>query len=86
MVIINGKILTMEEETIDCGYVRICEDKIAEIGTMEFYNNSPKVREKLDKIGVPKNHLVWGTAALGYASDDAKRNFEKNSNVVKWVF
>ena len=48
--------------------------------------DSLKVREKLDKIGVPKNHLVWGTAALGYASDDAKRNLEKNSNVVKWVF
>ena len=46
MVIINGKILTMEEENIDCGYVRICEDKIAEIGTMEFYNNSLKVRKK----------------------------------------
>ena len=37
MVIINGKILTMEEENIECGYVRIQEGKIAEIGTMESY-------------------------------------------------
>lgn len=39
MVIINGKILTMEEENIKCGYVRICGGKIAEIGDMSSYNN-----------------------------------------------
>ena len=43
------------------------------------------VREELKRIGVPDSHLVWGMAALGYASDDAKRNFEKNEKVVKWV-
>ncbi len=47
--------------------------------------DDPAVREQLKKIGVPENHLVWGTAALGYAAEDAVRNFEKNANVVKWV-
>lgn len=37
MVIINGKILTMEEETIECGYIKIEGNKIKEIGSMEFY-------------------------------------------------
>ena len=40
MVIINGKILTMEDEIIECGYLRICGSKIAEIGSMDFYENS----------------------------------------------
>ncbi len=43
------------------------------------------VRKELQAIGVPDNHIVCGTAALGYASEDAVRNFEKNENVVKWV-
>ena len=37
MVIINGKILTMEEECIECGYVRIHAGKIVELGTMDSY-------------------------------------------------
>lgn len=44
------------------------------------------VRRELRKIGVPDDHVVYGMAALGYAADDAVRNFEKNPNVVKWVF
>ena len=50
MVIINGKILTMEEEIIECGYVRIREGKIAEIGTMEFYEKD-RQRKVLDVKG-----------------------------------
>lgn len=48
--------------------------------------DDPIVRAELDKIGVPADHLVYGMAALGYAADDAERNFEKNADVVKWVF
>lgn len=43
------------------------------------------VRKELKNIGIPDNHIVCGTAALGYASDDAVRNFAKNADVVKWV-
>lgn len=51
MVIINGKIITMEEETIECGYVRISEDKIAEIGTMEAYGEEKGVEDIIDVKG-----------------------------------
>lgn len=37
MIIINGRILTMEEETIECGYVKICGSRIEEIGSMDSY-------------------------------------------------
>ena len=47
--------------------------------------DEPQVREKLKKIGIPDEHLIWGCAALGYATEDAKRNFVKNPDVVKWV-
>jgi len=56
MIIINGKILTMEEKNIECGYVRICEGKIAEIGTMDSYEKaksgivSADISEETEKI------------------------------------
>lgn len=37
MVIINGKIFTMEDEMIECGYVRIQGTKIEEVGEMESF-------------------------------------------------
>ncbi|MBR5314853.1 MAG: nitroreductase [Clostridia bacterium] len=43
------------------------------------------VRKQLDRIGVPENHLVWGTAALGYEGENAVRNTFKNPDVIKWV-
>lgn len=47
--------------------------------------DDPIVRTQLSKIGLPEDHLVWGTAALGYASEDAVRNFKKNEKAIKWV-
>lgn len=46
MDIINGRILTMEGEIYECGYVRICGKKIEEVGDMSEYqprNNKEKV-------------------------------------------
>lgn len=37
MDIINGKILTMEEECYECGFVRICGSEIEEVGDMSEY-------------------------------------------------
>ena len=37
MVIINGKILTMEEEIIESGYIKVRGSKIQEIGSMDEY-------------------------------------------------
>lgn len=45
MVIINGRILTMEEETIECGYLKIKGNKIEEIGSMDFYSKKKSVKE-----------------------------------------
>ncbi len=42
------------------------------------------VREVLTQIGVPENHIVHGTAALGYAASSTPiRNMKENT--VKWV-
>lgn len=37
MVIINGKILTMEKDAIECGYVRIKNTRIEEVGDMHSF-------------------------------------------------
>lgn len=42
------------------------------------------VREILDSFGVPGNHIVWATAALGYAAAPIDEK-EKNLNVVKYA-
>ena len=49
MLIINGKILTMEEETIECGYVRILGSKIAEIGSMTSYDKKKLGESEIEK-------------------------------------
>lgn len=51
MVIINGKILTMEDETIECGYVRTKGNKIAEVGDMTSFAKKEKEEEILDVKG-----------------------------------
>ena len=50
MVIINGKILSMEGENIENGFVRIKGNKIAELGDMSEYENK-KEDEVLDVHG-----------------------------------
>ncbi len=42
------------------------------------------VREYLTKIGVPENHTVYGTAALGYPNAKSVSR-EIKENTVKWV-
>lgn len=37
MVIINGRIYTMEQDVIACGYVRICDKVIEEVGEMDSF-------------------------------------------------
>ena len=46
--------------------------------------DEPEVRAKLDSYGIPKNHLVWGIADLGYAKavTDIK---PRNENVITFV-
>lgn len=48
MLLINAKIMTMEDAVIDCGYIQIKEDKIIEVGDM---NSAPQDEEILDLQG-----------------------------------
>lgn len=51
MVIINGKIFTMEEEPVECGYVRTNGKQIEEIGFMEDFRPKSQKEEVLDVNG-----------------------------------
>ena len=48
MLLINAKIMTMEDAVIDCGYIQIKEDKIIAVGDM---NSAPQDEEILDLQG-----------------------------------
>ena len=47
MVIVNGKIFTMEETDYDCGFVRIKNGKIDEIGEMESFDERMEIAEEI---------------------------------------
>ena len=51
MVIINGRILTMEEQTIECGYVRTKGNKIEEVGDMTSFKRKKDNESVLDVKG-----------------------------------
>lgn len=48
MLLINAKIMTMEDVVIDCGYVQIKDDKITAVGDM---SSAPQDKEVLDLQG-----------------------------------
>lgn len=50
MIIINGKIVTMEETGYADGFVRIAGDKIVEIGSMEQFQEKVYVSEQKEEI------------------------------------
>lgn len=51
MLIINGKIFTMEEKVIECGYVRIKGKQIEEVGPMSSYECKEPDEKILDVKG-----------------------------------
>ena len=51
MVIINGKIFSMEDEVIECGYIRIKDNIIDEIGEMSSYKEKNEDEDILDVNG-----------------------------------
>ena len=53
MIIINGRILTMEEEIIECGYIKINGNRIEEIGAMSSY-----LKEKDRKKDIPTRDVI----------------------------
>lgn len=44
----------------------------------------PEIRAVLSEMGVPEDHIIWGTAALGYAVGEP-RDVPKNEGVIRYV-
>lgn len=55
------------------------------INQLKTICDEPKVRKLLDEFEVPKNHIVWGIAALGYAAEEPKEKIIKEGiiNIIK---
>lgn len=49
--------------------------------TSSGHRDRPAIREILDSFGIPKNHVVYGMAALGYPAQEPKKNVEKIGEV-----
>ncbi|MBE6929833.1 MAG: NAD(P)H nitroreductase [Ruminococcaceae bacterium] len=45
----------------------------------------PAVRALLTEYGVPADHVVYGSAAIGHPAADLPARAQKNPNVVTWV-
>ena len=50
---------------------------------MTLRNEEP-VKTVLDQFGVPENHIVWASVALGYAVSEGNL-LKKKENVIKFV-
>lgn len=50
---------------------------------MTLRDKSP-VKEILDGYGIPKNHIVWSTLAMGYPMAEGVK-LKKNPDVVNWI-
>ncbi len=46
--------------------------------------DEPEIREMLNSLNIPKEHIVWCTLAMGYPLNEAKV-LAKKTNVVEWV-
>lgn len=78
MVIINGKILTMEDGTIECGYIRTNGKLIKDIGAMSCFEYQEGDEQILDVDGAwvmpgiiePHSHIGISEEKIGVIGDD----------------
>lgn len=54
------------------------------INQLKTICDEPQIRSILDSFGVPENHIVWGSAALGYAAKESPVP-ERKSGTIKFV-
>ena len=54
------------------------------INQLKTLCNEESVRAVLDEFGIPKNHVVWGMASIGYPAVKPEAKPRKNG-VVKFV-
>lgn len=51
------------------------------INQLKTICDEPEVRKLLNELEIPKNHIVWGMAALGYAADAPKEHTIKEGTI-----
>lgn len=54
------------------------------INQLKSICDEKEVREVLNEFGIPKNHIVWGMASLGYPVDEIKAKPRKEG-IVKFI-
>ena len=54
------------------------------INQLKTICDEPEVRATLTEFGIPKNHIVYGIAALGYDKDSGSVK-EKREDVIKFI-
>lgn len=54
------------------------------INAMHTICDEPEIRELLNELGVPEQHIVWSTIALGYPLNPSKA-LAKKMDVVQWI-
>lgn len=51
------------------------------INQLKTICDEPEIRKILNDFGVPENHIVWGSAALGYAFEESTAPKRKNGTI-----
>lgn len=80
--IINGKIITMENENIENGYIKIRDGKISEIGRMEDFENDNSCLEVTDAGGAiitpgmidAHSHIGMWEDGIAFEGDDGNED------------
>ncbi len=54
------------------------------VNQMKDVCDHPDIRKVLNELKVPKNHIIWATAVLGYAATPAKK-ITKNKEVIVYI-
>ena len=75
MLLINAKIMTMEDAVIDCGYIQIKDDKIIAVGDMNSAPQDDNVRDLQGKTVYPgfidaHCHMGMAEEGLDFEGDD----------------
>ncbi|MBR2768715.1 MAG: AMP-binding protein [Solobacterium sp.] len=54
------------------------------LNPLNTLRNVSPVKEVLDEFGIPENHIIWSSLAMGYPLADGVK-LEKNTKVVQWI-
>ena len=54
------------------------------LNPLKTLRNTEPVKSVLDSFGIPANHTVWSSVALGY-SDHEGAKLQKKTNVIRYI-